>query len=123
MTKILIIEDAPESAKLAQRILVNQNFEVMLASTGNEGLSMAVEHQPDMILLDLGLPDIGAETIAGRLREETILTNTPVIVVSAWPEYEIRRITKDYGFREYIKKPFDIDFFVSTVHNYLVNSV
>jgi len=120
MTKILIIEDAPESAKLAQRILVNQNFDVLLASTGTEGLSMALEHQPDMILLDLGLPDIGAETIAEQLREETKLTHTPVIVVSAWPEYEIRRITKDYGFNEYIRKPFDIDFFVSTVRNHLM---
>lgn len=121
MTKILIIEDAPESAKLAERILVNQNFEVLLATTGREGLSMALEHHPDMILLDLGLPDIGAETIAGQLRDKTQLTQTPVIVVSAWPEYEIRRITKDYGFREYIRKPFDVDFFVSTVRSHLIN--
>jgi two-component system KDP operon response regulator KdpE len=123
MTKILIIEDAAESAKLAERLLVHQNFEVLLASTGREGLSMAIEHQPDMILLDLGLPDVSAETIAEKLQEENILMQTPVIVVSAWPEYEIRRITKDYGFREYIKKPFDIDSFISTVRNHLVNTV
>jgi two-component system KDP operon response regulator KdpE len=120
MAKILVIEDAPESAKLAERILVNQNYEVLLAATGGEGLNMALEHQPDMILLDLGLPDIAAETIAGQLREETKLNRTPVIVVSAWPEYEVRRITKDYGFREYIRKPFDVDAFISTVRSHLV---
>jgi DNA-binding response OmpR family regulator len=119
MTKILVIEDAPDSAQLAERILEDQNYEVLLAATGGEGLAMAREHQPDMILLDLGLPDIAAETIAGQLREENQLSQTPVIVVSAWPEYEIRRITKDYGFREFIRKPFDIDFFVSMIHNHL----
>ena len=119
MTKILIIEDAPESAKLAERLLVNQNYDVLLATTGEEGITMALEHQPDMILLDLGLPDIAAETIAGQLQEESNLNHTPVIVVSAWPEYEVRRITKDYGFREYIRKPFDVDFFVSTVRSHL----
>ena len=120
MAKILIIEDAPESAKLAERILVNQNYEVLLAATGDEGLKLALEHHPDMILLDLGLPDITADTIAGQLREEENLYFTPVIVVSAWPEYEIRRITKDYGFREYIKKPFDVDAFIKTIRSHLV---
>ncbi|MGD8457176.1 MAG: response regulator [Anaerolineales bacterium] len=120
MAKILIIEDAPESAKLAQRILVNQDYEVLLAATGDEGLKLALEYQPDMILLDLGLPDINADAIAGQLQQEENLYFTPVIVVSAWPEYEIRRIIKDYGFREYIKKPFDVDSFIRTIRSHLV---
>jgi DNA-binding response OmpR family regulator len=119
MTKILVIEDAPESALLAQRLLVDQNYEVMLAATGGEGLTMAHEHHPDMILLDLGLPDIAAEAIAGELRADENLSDTPVIVVSAWPEYEIRRITKDYNLDEYIRKPFDVDFFVGTIQSHL----
>jgi len=119
MAKILVIEDVLESALLARRILVDQDHEVILASTGEEGLAIAQKLQPDMILLDLGLPDIAAETIAERLRTDERLSETSVIVVSAWPELEIRRITQDYHLDEYIKKPFDVDFFVGTIQNYL----
>jgi DNA-binding response OmpR family regulator len=120
MAKILVIEDTLESALLARRILVDQNHEVILAATGEEGLTIARKLQPDMILLDLGLPDIAAETIAERLRTDDKLSGTPVIVVSAWPEYEVRRITQDYGLNEYIRKPFDVDFFVGIIQNHLV---
>jgi DNA-binding response OmpR family regulator len=120
MAKILVIEDALESALLARRILVDQNHEVTLAATGEEGLTLARKLKPDMILLDLGLPDIAAETIAEQLRTDERISATPVIVVSAWPEYEIRRITHEYGLDEYIRKPFDVDFFVGTIQSHLV---
>jgi DNA-binding response OmpR family regulator len=120
MAKILVIEDALESAMLARRILVDKNHEVTLAATGEEGLHLARKLKPDMILLDLGLPDITAESIAEQLRTDENLSSTPVIVVSAWPEFEIRRITHDYGLDEYIRKPFDVDFFVGTIQNHLV---
>ena len=121
MTKILVIEDAPESARLAQRILVNQDYEVLLATTGEEGIDQAKEHYPDMILLDLGLPDCEPEIVAQQLRSDERFDETPVIVVSAWPEFAIKRITEDYGFNEYICKPYDVDIFVDVIKSHLVN--
>ena len=64
MAKILVIEDALESARLSQRILVNQDYEVVLAATGEEGIDRAKEHHPNMILFDLGLPDCEPEIVA-----------------------------------------------------------
>jgi DNA-binding response OmpR family regulator len=120
MIKTLMIKGALESARLTQRILVDQDYEVVLAATGEEGINQAKEHHPDMILFDLGLPDCEQEIVAQQLRADVRFDETPAIVVSTWPEFAIKRITEDYGFNEYIRKPYDGDSFVAVIKSHLV---
>lgn len=119
MTKVLVIEDVPESAMLAKRLLDAQNYDVLLAANGGEGLEMVRKHNPDVILLDLGLPDIDADMLALKLCVEIDEAKTPVIVVSAWPEVEVRRMTESYCFKAYLTKPYNVDKFTETVRSYV----
>lgn len=119
MSKILYIEDVPESAQLAERVLENEEHDIILAATGLEGLEKLKSQSPDVILLDLGLPDIDHGTMAQRICEQNQNAHTPIIVISAWPESEVRRITEAYCFNEYLLKPYDVDELVDIVQSHL----
>jgi len=102
-TTILIIEDEEPIANYLKTILETQDYRTIVTSLGRNGLSLAASHSPDIILLDLGLPDIDGVDFITTLRE---WTNIPVIVVSA-REHERDQIeTLDAGADDYLVKPF-----------------
>ena len=115
---VLVIEDIPDSAELAKKILANNNYGVHIADSGEAGLKMALEHEPKMILLDLGLPDVDGQTLLGVLRAEETLKDTPIIVCTAWPEDALKEIVESYGFDDYISKPYKVNEFMSVVSKY-----
>ena len=115
VSSVLVIEDIPDSAALAKKILVNNDYSVFVADSGEMGLKMALEHRPDMILLDLGLPDVDGQTLLGVLRAEESLKDTPVIVCTAWPEESLKDIVESYGFDDYISKPYKVAEFMKVV--------
>jgi two-component system cell cycle response regulator DivK len=105
MTKILIIEDVPDNAELVRRIMSARGYEVLHAMDAETGLEMAIATIPDLILLDLGLPDHDGLTLAGWLRAETTLANIPIIAYTAWPPDTARQMAETYGCNGYIGKP------------------
>lgn len=105
MKKILLIEDAPDTVELVQRILVSRGYEFAYAPDAETGLSVALEFLPDLILLDLGLPDYDGQTLSGWIRDEEVLRVVPLIAFTAWPEETARRMVESYGFDGYISKP------------------
>lgn len=115
---VLVIEDIPDSAALAKKILLSNNYGVHIADSGEAGLMMALEHKPKMILLDLGLPDVDGQTLLGVLRAEDTLKDTPVIVCTAWPEDALKEIVASYGFDDYISKPYKVAEFMEVVNRY-----
>ncbi|MBW8012801.1 MAG: response regulator [Chloroflexi bacterium] len=119
MAKVLVIEDVADSANLARKILTNYDHEVLVAMTGSGGLKLAIDERPDLVLLDLGLPDIDGQTLLGRLRTEAELGNTPIILCSAWPEEAARKMAHAYGFDGYISKPYKVVKFITVVDSHL----
>jgi len=109
MAKILYIEDIPDNATLAQRLLTGRGHEFLWAKNAEDGLAMALENQPDLILLDLGLPDVDGQTLSIWLRGEAALEKTPIIVLTAWPEEVARQTVEAYGLNGYLCKPFKLD--------------
>ena len=105
MTKILIVEDIPDNAELVRRIMSARGYEVFHAMDAESGLEMALAQHPDLILLDLGLPDHDGLTLAGWLRAETELGQVPIIAYTAWPPDTAREMAKTYGCDGYIGKP------------------
>jgi len=105
---VLIIEDEENIAK-AQEIILKENFNVSIAFNGEEGLKMAKELKPDLIILDLMLPKIGGLEICRILRNDTELANTKIIMVTAknQPHDELRGM--ETGADDYIMKPFEPD--------------
>ena len=120
MTKILLVEDIPDNAALVRRALSGRDYEIIHASDAEMGLSLALEHVPDLILLDLGLPDYDGQTLAGWLRAEPVLDSTPIVAVTAWPEETAKKMVESYGFDGYICKPIiKVGEFVAKIDSYL----
>jgi DNA-binding response OmpR family regulator len=118
MAKILLIEDIPDNAALVKRVLNSQGYTVIWAETAEAGLVKAENDQPELILLDLGLPDIDGQTLIGYLRQIPGLQTTPIIAVTAWPEETARMMVSAYGCNGYVSKPIDVRQFISMVHSY-----
>ena len=105
MTTILVIEDIPDNAELVRRIMSARGHEVFHAVDAESGLEMALATQPNLILLDLGLPDHDGLTLAGWLRAEPSLRAVPIIAYTAWPPDTARQMAETYGCDGYIGKP------------------
>ena len=117
MTTILLIEDDPYSARLTTRVLQREGYEVVHASEGLTGLKIASQQKVDLILLDLGLPDIGGHTIAALINR--IPGNIPVVAVSASTDSVTRNRAMTYGCDGYITKPIDTRAFAEQIGPFL----
>jgi len=117
MTTILLIEDDPNSARLTTRVLQREGYEVIHASEGLTGLKIASQRNVDLILLDLGLPDIGGHTIAALINR--IPGDIPVVAVSASTDSLTQNRAMAYGCNGYITKPIDTRAFAEQIGPYL----
>ncbi|HEV8420410.1 MAG TPA: PAS domain S-box protein, partial [Actinomycetota bacterium] len=113
---ILHIEDNPANLKLIERILSGlRGVKLLSAMQGSLGLDMARQHRPDVILLDLNLPDIQGQEVLGLLRADTRTKDIPVIVVSADATPEQLRNLRAAGAKAYLTKPLDVQRFLHVV--------
>jgi two-component system KDP operon response regulator KdpE len=103
--RILVIDDEQQILR-ALRTILQQNYEVTVTGTGETGLALATATQPDILILDLGLPDITGVEVCQRLREWTDL---PVIVLSAHDNEAEKVAALDAGADDYLTKPFSVD--------------
>src|SRR5215204_2340235 len=102
---ILVIEDEPPLQKFLRLTLGTQDYAIVEASTGEQGLRHAVMARPDLIILDLGLPDMDGVEVTRRLREWSAI---PIIVVSARGKEQDKVIALDAGADDYLTKPFGV---------------
>jgi two-component system, OmpR family, KDP operon response regulator KdpE len=100
---ILLIEDEPQMQRLLHIILQGHGFRMVEAQTGQEGLMQAATRSPDVILLDLGLPDIDGLEVTQKLRE---WSDIPIIVLSAREQEQDKVKALDAGADDYLTKPF-----------------
>lgn len=120
MTKILIVEDVPDNAELARKILDSRGYEVILADTAESGLQFAFQLRPDLILLDLGLPDHDGLTLAGWLRADPAFQSIPIIAYTAWPPDTAKQMAESYGCDGFVAKPIvRVNEFVSQIESHL----
>ena len=100
---LLVIEDEVQIRRLLRVCLERNGYQVEEADTGEAGIDAAMEHQPDIILLDLGLPDIDGLAVLKRLRE---WSKVPVIILSVRGRERDKIVALDTGANDYITKPF-----------------
>lgn len=101
--KILVIEDEKNILNFITSVLTAQKYQVIPALTGRDGLSQAASQCPDLILLDLGLPDMDGMDIIGKVRS---WTSIPIIVISARTQEDDKVEALDRGADDYVTKPF-----------------
>src|SRR5512143_3157766 len=100
---ILLIEDEPQMRRFLRITLTTHSYRLVEAATAQEGLMQAATRNPDVVLLDLGLPDLDGLEVTRRLRE---WTQTPVIVISAREQEQDKVRALDAGADDYLTKPF-----------------
>lgn len=101
---ILLIEDEPQMRRFLRITLQSQGYRLVEAATAQEGLMQASTRNPDVVLLDLGLPDLDGLEVTKRLRE---WTQTPIIVISAREQEQDKVRALDAGADDYLTKPFN----------------
>ncbi|HMZ07736.1 MAG TPA: response regulator [Anaerolineales bacterium] len=120
MATILIVEDTPDNAELARKILAAQGYQVIEASNAETGYQLALDQRPDLLLLDLGLPDHDGLTLAGWLRAEPSLDDMVIIAFTAWPPENVQQMAESYGCNGFISKPIvSVNDFVAQIDTYL----
>ena len=119
MNTILIVEDNEKNMKLVRDVLQHKGYATLEAATGREGVRLALEKRPDLILMDIQLPDIDGIQALAQLRAVAALDATPVVAVSAsvMPDDQHKIIAS--GFDAFITKPIDLKLFLDTVQRVL----
>lgn len=105
--KLLIIEDSPTTRAVIKVYLVGHQLEFLDASDGAAGLAMAVEHRPDVIVVDLKMPGMDGFTFCRSVRADARLKETPVIILTFSKSDEVKREALLAGASHYLSKPID----------------
>jgi GAF domain-containing protein/ActR/RegA family two-component response regulator len=115
--KILIIEDEQDIALMIDTLMQERGYRTVVAHDGVSGLGMALQEQPDLILLDLRLPQMSGVQLLYKLDEHQV--NAPVVVVTAWGSEELAVQALRMGVKDYVKKPFNLNELIGVVERTL----
>jgi two-component system, cell cycle response regulator DivK len=119
MSVILIVEDNEKNMKLVRDVLQFKGYETIEAVTGTDGVRLAKERKPDLVLMDIQLPDIDGITALAQIRADGETRKIPVIAVSAsvMPDDQQRIVAS--GFDAYVTKPINVRNFIETVERFV----
>jgi two-component system cell cycle response regulator DivK len=120
---VLVVEDNAANMRLCSELLEAQGYVVLQATHGLEGLQLAREHRPHVILMDMQLPDISGLDVTKRLKEDGDLKSIPVVAVTASAMKGDEEKYLEGGCDAYISKPISIPDFLQTVEFFLDRSV
>ena len=113
--QVLVVEDNEKNMKLFRDVLQASGYRLLEATTGERAMALAAEHQPNLVLMDIQLPDIDGVEALGRLRADARTASIPVVALTAQAMHGDRERFLDAGFDAYISKPVDVVEFVKTV--------
>ena len=113
--RILVVEDNELNMKLFRDVLVATGYRTLEATTGGEAVELATEHAPDLVLMDIQLPDLGGVQALGRLRANERTAAIPVLALTAQAMDGDRERFLAAGFNGYLSKPVNVRELIGTV--------
>lgn len=117
--KVLVVEDNPMNQILAREILTANGYDVVEANTGSDAIKKVMAERPDIILMDLNLPEMDGITATRILKSDDTHKNIPVIALTASAmKGEVERILAE-GFDGYISKPIEMKKFIKDISSYI----
>lgn len=116
---ILQIEDNRANKILIERVLEPHGYRLLHAADGETGFALAVAEKPDLILIDMGLPDIDGQTVVTLMKQIPELENTIIVAITAWPADKAQQMAELYGCHGCITKPIDVKNFPKQIAAYL----
>jgi two-component system cell cycle response regulator DivK len=118
VTTVLVVDDNARNLRLARDVLGAAGFRTLEAATGAEGILLAAEHEPDVILLDLRLPDMPGAEVARQLRHGERTARIPVVAMTALSLEEHGEWLEAAGFAGYLDKPIHVTTFPDQVRRF-----
>ena len=106
--KILIVDDEPDIPEVVKLLLLDEPYDFIAAYGGYEAIDMAISELPDMILLDIMMPDMDGYEVVQKLKESKVACDIPIIMVSAKSEVDDKIKGMELGIDDYVSKPFDM---------------
>ena len=120
---VLYIEDNPNHARIVKKILTSRGLRVVISGDGLQGVAMAAREDPDLIMVDMNLPDMTGETLVSRLRgDRSKLSATPIVAVTASTDADLRARVIAAGCDGYLQKPYSTQELIDAVQGYLTAS-
>ena len=117
--RILVIEDDPASLELLKYLLERAGYEVHVAADGAAGLQAALQHNPDLVLCDLQMPELTGFEVLARLRADSRWRPAPMVAVTAYSMPGDCEAALAAGFSDYMTKPIDPDTFLDEIARFL----
>ena len=118
--RILIVDDEPDIVEALQTRLEQENFECITVYDGNGGLELAHAKKPDLIILDIMLPNLDGYKVCRLLKFQKEFQRIPIIMLTARDKAEDRLLGEQTGVDYYMTKPFSLDKLVATVKQFLL---
>ena len=119
MKKILVVEDDEKNMYLIGFLLKNKGYEVLEAWTGEEGVELAIKERPDLIIMDIQLPDIDGLEATKRIRESEADGKIPIVALTSYAMTGDREKALDAGCTDYLEKPIDPETFIGEIEKHL----
>ena len=116
--RILVVEDNELNMKLLRDVLVATGYRTLEATTGTEAVELAAAHEPDLVLMDIQLPDIDGVQALHRLRADDRTAGIPVLAVTAQAMQGDRQLFLAAGFDGYVSKPVNVRELIGTVREH-----
>jgi two-component system cell cycle response regulator DivK len=117
--RVLIVEDNDLNMKLFNDLLVAHGYDTLQTKDGVEALALARQHRPDLILMDIQLPEVSGLEVTKWIKEDKSLSMIPIIAVTAFAMKGDREKMRDGGCEDYIAKPISVVSFLQTVERFL----
>jgi two-component system, cell cycle response regulator DivK len=108
---ILQIEDNHANRLLVERVLEPHHYRLLHAADGETGVALALEEKPDLILVDMGLPDVDGQTVVTLLKQIPEMEKIPIVAITAWPPDKALEMAQQYGCDGCITKPINVKVF------------
>ena len=118
MARILFIDDDPMTLETLGKAVEVFGHQSIWATTGGEALQVASEQSPDIIFIDISLPDIDGLSLIEKMRQVPSLAATPMLVLSASPELDAAELARDAGAQAYLSKPIRLQVLLDTIQQY-----
>ncbi|MGH7770818.1 MAG: response regulator [Candidatus Binatia bacterium] len=117
--RILIVEDHKDSREILAAQLRHAGYEVIKAETGSEAIEIAKAQEPNLIIMDLGLPGMNGIETTVKLKENTKTARIPVVAYTAWDLERYKKTAEKAGFEGYLTKPASLQVLKQTIEGFL----
>jgi CheY-like chemotaxis protein len=118
MARILFVDDDPLTLETLKRSVELFGHEAILASSGEQAETLIADHQPDLILTDMRLPDMDGLTLVKSIKESPTAAEIPVVMLSASPEVDVSEISLEAGAEEFLTKPVRLETLQDVIKRY-----